>query len=403
MKFAYRLFILVFAVLLVNACGPFSARLVFPQFSNHSGPVDIKSEVDELAEPLIDSGESAGLAVGVLTPDGQLSTFGYGTSGIEDGAAKPQSDTIFQIGSLSKLFVSTLLVALVDEGVLQYSDTVRSILPADVVLTPQAGNITLYQLVTHTSGLPREPHSLSQVKHFLAFLFTGANLYSYITKDSLYQYLARFDPPPLQHDYVYSNLGAGLLAHLMEVKTGQTLPDLIDTRICRPLNLQDTGFILSQQQQRRLAVGHPGDQPLFMSRRSPLMPWDMGEIMRGAGGMYSTTTDLLKLAKANLGLLHHPVAAAFASTQHVQFSRPQEDVAIGWLVNHFPERRQSILYVHGMVAGYSAYLGMNPEKKIAVAVLSNNFNWKDKIGHNLVLRLSEKTAESHIQMKASRY
>ena len=326
----------------------------------------------------------------MLTPDGATSTYGYGRSGEADDSRSLSGDTLFEVGSISKAFVAALLEVLVDEGRLQYDDTVRAILPGDIPLSEDAGRLTLYELVTHTGGLPRQPNNFTQGRYFMSYLFTGQNLYGYLTRDYLYEYLRTWQlAPGGERAYAYSNIGFGLLAHLIEVKTGRSLPDLIDEKICRPLGMRDTVFVLDAEQRQRLAVGHVGDQPLFMRRNEPLAPWDMGEIMRGAGGLYTSVHDLLIFAQSDLGLLGNKLDTVLASTQSVHFRTPTEDVAMGWLVNHFDGGRLTITYVHGLVAGYAAYIGMDVDRGIAVVVLANNCNLDDHVGHNLLLALAD--------------
>ena len=377
---------------LLPGCTTFSARLVSdpaPAVARLQAGGSLAKEVDALAQPLIRSGEIFGITVGVATPDGSIQTFGYGRSGAPGEAQPPRGDTVFQIGSVSKVFVTALLAVLVDQGVLRYEDTVRSILPPDVQIAEEMGNVTLYELATNTGGLPRQPFCPSQLRDFLAFLFTGSDLYAYFDKPYLYDYLRKKHiKPKASREYVYSNIGFGLLAYLLELKTGRPIQELIEEKICRPLHLRDTTFVLSGEQKRRLSVGHAGGQPRFMRRGSPIQPWDMGEIMRASGCLYSTANDLLVFAQANLGLLHHPLEPALASTQRVRLSRPEEDVALGWLINHLGDAQLKVTYKQGVVAGYSAYLGMDPEAHLAVVVLYNTFSWEEKIGHNLVLRLA---------------
>jgi CubicO group peptidase (beta-lactamase class C family) len=267
---------------------------------------------------------------------------------------------------------------------------VRGILPPEIPLAAGVGDVTLRDLATHTSGLPRQPMGFTQLRYFAGYLFTGNNLYGYLDKTYLYGYLrtCRIDPEE-RGRYVYSNIGTALLAHLIEIKTGRSLPDLVAEKICGPLQMRDTVFYLSADQRGRLAVGHVGDQPKFLARNRPTAPWDMGEIMRATGAMYSTVNDLMIFARANLGLLNHPLEPHLAQTHRVQVQTPDEDVAIGWQANHFDHGRVTLLYCHGLVSGYSAYIGLNLEKRIAVVVLVSNFNWNDKIGHSLLLRLSE--------------
>jgi len=286
--------------------------------------------------------------------------------------------------------VASVLAILVDEGQLRYEDTLRSILPAEVPLSATVGELTLQELVTHTGGLPRQPMDRTQMFYFARYLFTGHNLYGYIDKAYLYDYLRTYHvKPKAERKYVYSNIGVALLAHLIELKTGRSLPDLVAEKICRPLNMRDTAFYLNSDQRRRLAVGHVGDQPKCMFRNTPMDSWDMGKIMRATGGLYSTVNDLLIFARANLGLLNHPLEPRLAETHEIQLKTPEEDVALGWLFNYFDNGRVTLLYKHGMVSGYNSYIGLNVNKRIAVVVLSSNFNWDDKIGHNLLLRLSD--------------
>jgi CubicO group peptidase (beta-lactamase class C family) len=301
----------------------------------------------------------------------------------------PTPDTIFQIGSITKVFVASLLAILVQEGRLSYDDTVRDILPPDIKVSSDMGAVTLGELAAHTSGLPREPHTFQQFRFAVAFVFGGINPYQFITKDYLYKYIATHRlPAESKGKYNYSNLGYGLLAHLIEVKTGRSLPDLIQEKICAPLNLRDTVFVLSPEQRKRLQQGHAGDEPRFWPRNVKMSDWDMGEIMRASGEIYSTPRDLLAFAKANLGLLGSTLDAVIAQDERVIVRAPGEDITYGWMINRYPQWDANIMYMNGIMAGYSSYIGLEADKKIAVVVLYSNFNWQDKIGHNLVLRLA---------------
>ena len=384
---------------LVAGCRTFSKRDVSdpaPAVARLQAGGSVGAEVDRLARPLIESGEIYGVAVGVLTPDGRTRAFGYGRTGTPGGAPQPDGDTIFQIGSVSKLFLTALLAVLVDEGVLHYQDTVRSILPPEVPVSEGAGKVTLYELVTNTGGLPRQPFCRRQLRDLISFLFTGRNLYAYLDKPYLYHYLRKNHIKPKEgRPYVYSNFGYGLLAHLIEVKTGRTIQALLEEKICGPLHLRDTTFVLNEEQKKRLAMGHAGGQPRFMRRGHPIEPWDMGEIMRSTGCLYSTVNDLMIFAQANLGLLHQPLEPVLASTQVAQLRRPAEDVAFGWLINYLGDDRLKITYKEGVIAGYSGYVGMNDESHIAVVVLTDTFIWDEKVGHNLVLRLARGLAPAH--------
>ncbi len=374
---------------LLNGCKGYTNRLVLdpaPAVARLRAGGGLQAEVDCLAQPLVTNREVFNLAVGVLTPDGVIHNFSYGR------APLPGPDTIFQIGSVTKVFVASLVALLVEDGQLRYEDTVRDILPPSLKVSASVGRLTVRQLVTHTSGLPRQPNNRKQMHYFWKFVFAGRNPYEFITRRYLFDYLRhhRLKPTP-EPVYSYSSLGFGLLGQLVEIKTGRSLPDLMEETICRPLNLHDTHFALTDSERTRLATGHVGDQPKFLPRHRPIAGWDQGEVMRASGGMYSTVHDLMIFAKSNLGLLGHPLDARLAVTHPAQIKTPREDVTIGWVVNHFSRQGTTIHYMNGVLAGYSAYIGMDVRKRVAVVVLTSNFNWTDKIGHNLVLRLGAAT------------
>ncbi len=375
------------------SCGPFSSRIIYePQSSVERlqlGPTTLEADVDELAKPLINSKEASCLEIGVLLPDGSIQSYGYGGVGNGGPPAVPDENTIFQVGSVSKLFTASILELLVQEGKIKYSDTVRDILPKSAKLSADIGEITIYQLATHTSGLPREPVTFKQFWFFMEYEFTGKNLYGYINKVWLNEYLKTCKIKNKSHKFVYSNIGYGLLAYLIEEKTGKSFQDLVTEKIFSPLNMIDTAFSLSQEQQRRQAVGHVGDQPYFMKRNTPIKSWDMGEIMAPSGGIYSTVTDLLIYAKCTLAVENSPLNPVLIKTTEPKvYQQDGETSALGWTISEAGDDHTKITYKHGMTSGYSAYIGMNISKKIAVVVLCSSFNWNDKIGHSLLLRLS---------------
>jgi CubicO group peptidase (beta-lactamase class C family) len=357
----------------------------------------VETEADALVKPLLASGEVSGMVVGVVTSDGATQTFSYGHTGRVGDTNAPGPDTLFQVGSVSKLFVETLLVQLEAEGTLHDDDTVRDLLPTNLVVSAEAGRLTLHQLATHTSGLPREPMTLSQLGSLLVYLVTGHDLYAHLTVSYLQTYLRHADPrPKTPPEFVYSNLGAGLLAYLITEKTGRPVTDLIEEKICQPLGMKSSVYFLNAEQQSRLAVGHVGNQACWKAGNSPLPAWDMGDLLRPVAGMYSSMNDLLIFARANLGMLHLPVESALAATHRPQIQTARGGEALGWIINSFDGGRRILTFKDGMVSGYHAYIGLDLDTRVAVVVLSNTFSWDEKVGHNLLLRVAEATAAGGI-------
>jgi len=398
--YAYKSTAIITACLLIPACGPFSSRIAYdpkPSIDQlKNGHTTIENEVDKLATPLIRSGESPALAIGVLLPNGTSRVFGYGNTKDLEESSVPDQTSIFQVGSISKLFVSTALDILVQEGKISYNDKIKDILPKNTPLSEDIANITVYELATHTSGLPREPITFKQFCYFIRYEITGNNLYSYMDKRWIYKYLKSCKTRKNHHKYIYSNIGYGLLAHLIEIKTGKPFSILAKEKIFLPLDMKDTTFSLSNEQYSRLVTGHAGDQPFFMRRNTPIKPWDMGEIMSPTGGIYSTVEDLLKFIKYLFKAENTSLAQAITQTLIPISNIENGDIAgLGWDITENNISHVKIIYKHGMASGYNAYIGLNISNKSGAVVLSNAFNWSDKIGENILLRLAPFTTSSN--------
>ena len=391
----FRILCLAGIAFFLAGCGTLSDSQLDPDSSaaRHlalSG--DIGAEVAGLAQPMIDSGETTGMVVGVLTPDGQQQFFGFGTTHPE-GGHRPDGDTLFAVGSLSKGFLAATTSVLVQEGALYWDDTLETLLPADVQLSADAKRITLRQLVTHTAGLPRQPMTERTLLYFLEYLFTGKSFYRHFDRPYLLEYLSTFT----KHNGgvpQYSNIGYGVLGYVLELKTGKKVDALVHEKVLDPLRLQSTGYVpqkLPGYEQR--ALGHAGDQPKFIRRGTLVPDWQFTDIMSGSAAVYSSARDLLAYANAHLASTGDGVLdAGLRETLKVQYERKTEAAASAWFVDEIDGHR--IAHQIGLVAGYTAYIGIDAETGSAVVVLQNNFNWTDRIGHRLLLRMAEAQKKS---------
>ena len=204
----------------------------------HVRSEELRAEVDSLVQPLIDAGVTPGAEVGVLLPDGRMQCFGYGVA--ERGQSrKPDAHTLFAIGSLSKGFLGAMASILVQQGQLSWNDTLEESLPPGTRLSTTAKRITLLQLATHTSGLPRQPNTIKTFVSFVEYLFDGESFYNQFDRRSILDYLSTFDDPPR---YQYSNIGYGLLGYVIEQRTHLSLETLFEKLIGQPLGLHSTGY-----------------------------------------------------------------------------------------------------------------------------------------------------------------
>lgn len=345
-----------------------------------------QAEVDALAQPLIERKRTPGLVVGVLSADGQKHFFGYGVTD-RNSRRQPDGNTLFAVGSVSKGFMGNVAAMLVQDGLLSWDDDLEHLLPADTRLSDDAKKITLLQLATHTAGLPRQPMTPRTLSYFIEYLFTGNNFYRHFDRHYLLDYLADFDGPE-QVEPHYSNIGYGLLGHVLELRSGKKIAELVQERILTPLHLNNTGYPPEQLSgYRERARGHAGDQPKFIRRGQPVPDWQFSEILQGSAALYSNAADLLDYAAVHLhGSAHAKLDAALLDSLRVRVERPQEAAAIAWVVDDIDG--QKITYQIGLVAGYSSYLGLDSRHKTAVVVLQNSFNWTNAIGHRLLLRMA---------------
>jgi CubicO group peptidase (beta-lactamase class C family) len=121
--------------------------------------------------------------------------------------------------------------------------------------------------------------------------------------------------------------------------------------------------------------------------------------MRGSAGVHSTARDLLSFASAHLKGRETPFNAALSDALQVRFYRPNEAAAVAWIADDIDG--QLITYQVGLVAGYTSYIGVDAERKTAVVVLQNSFNWGNNIGHKLLLRLAHERPEASGKTMAS--
>jgi len=308
-----------------------------------------------LIQRIDDFRQSVGMVVGMIGPEGRK-VVSYGALEIGDPRVL-NGDTIFEIGSVTKVFTSLILSDMVERGEVALTDPVSKYLPAGVRVPQRNGRrITLQDLATHTSGLPRMPGNFKPKD--------AANPYADYSVAQLYEFLSSYElPRDIGSQYEYSNIGGGLLGHVLALRAGTDYEALVRTRITRPLDMKSTGITLSPEMKARLAVGHDG-------KMNPAANWDL-PTLAGAGALRSTANDLLTFLAANLGYTKTPLAPAMAAMLNVRrpSGNPGLEVALAW---HISTGDDGIIVWHnGGTGGYRSFIGYNPKTRLGVVVLSN--------------------------------
>jgi CubicO group peptidase (beta-lactamase class C family) len=320
---------------------------------------------------------ATGIVVGVVDASG-TQVVAHGTLGLSD-PRRVNADTVYDIGSITKIITSLLLADMVHRGELALDDPVMKYLPADRVTVPsfQGRAITLADLATHTSGLPLRPTNLRAPN--------VDNKYAGYTLSDLYAFLSGYKlsrAPGSQ--YEYSNVGYGLIGPALSQRSGKSWAELVRARITQPLGMADTGPDLSPAMQRRAAIGYTLD--LTSLSLTPAQHWDMGAL-ESAGALRSTARDLMKLLAAALDLKPSPLKPAFdlaIQTRRPGGMDPSTEIALGW--NIFRNGAREIVWKNGNVGGFRTFIGFDRAHKRGVVALANaqTATGADDIGLNLL-------------------
>lgn len=286
-----------------------------------------------------------GMVVGIVDEHGSR-IVSYGKL---DNGSSPQvdGDTLFEIGSITKTFTALLLQDMVARGEMKLEDPVERFLPEKVKVPSKDGRqITLLDLATHTSGLPRDMKD-----------WTVAAMYDFLAHCQL-----RSKPGTKVY---YSNLGFCLLGHAIELKAGTNFESLVQQRICLPLHMDCTCIKPTPQLRPRWAASHGSEN------RSV---WDLDAFYYGLGGggaLRSSANDMLKYLAAQLDLTTNSITPLMKQTHVTRFPHAfgEADLAMPWWVYH--EDGEDLITHGGSTGGQKAFIGFDQSSKRGVVVLAN--------------------------------
>ena len=325
------------------------------------------------------------LVVGIV--DGKSQYYkGFGTMNrYGKQRVAPDSNTLFEIGSITKVFTSLLLVTLQHEGVVHIDSAVAGYMRPESVLDPQLNSITLKHLATHTSGLPRvTPRSVRPAMTIdLLTLRPGRNPYRWYGASSLYRDMRSVTfAHAINTQFAYSNIGVGLLGYALSEAANVPFSQAIRQYITDPLTMTDTYVVVPKHEEHRVAPGH--------NKRGRRVPrWEFGEGMQGAGAMVSSLQDMMKFLRINLSndettmaeLLdrcHQPCQATTV---------PNTQVGLGWFQTKTVMGR-TIIWHNGGTGGFSTFIGFDKGANVGIVILANSTHDVDKLAFTLLQTLS---------------
>lgn len=339
--------------------------------------------MQSLSDRYLRTSGNYGIAMVAILPDGTDRSVYAGVADPENPQIPLSGDTLFEIGSLGKDFVTWTIWELEKEQriVLDFPVTAY----ADQPLPSLYETVLLRDLLEHQSGLPRESLGLCDMDDVLnAWLWTGDICRCATTRELLYRMLRKRSCQRAIENRRsrYSNIGFGLLGVLTENATGEQLEQLIQRYVLNPMKLTDTTFSPSDEQRKRLAAPVAGDLPVLFRRGTRVPVHRLGSGLKAAGNIYSTPNDMKRFIRR----FHQEMLNRTPVTQIT----PEMD---GKLIYnreiHITPENHRYLCRWGMYYGYNAFVGLDIDTGITLLVFRSGTDWPDEFGITILRALSK--------------
>lgn len=312
--------------------------------------------IDSVANTYIKKGNTQSLALAVFHKN-KYKTFLYGETE-EGNGTLPTENTLYEIGSITKVFTATLLADLVTKGIIHLDDSIATFLPDSVSSNPSLKGITFKTLANHTSGLPRMADNWNHITGF-----DEKDPFAVYDQEALFDFLQHYKASREPgEEYEYSNLGYGLLAELIAMISKKPYAQYLQETISGPIQLSNTTDQPNEKKQQTILQGLDTEGNI-----TPLWNW---KVMVGAGGLKSNIRELMLFAVEQFKMPENDLQNAMALTRQFTFFTPDNmDIGLAWHMNML----DGIIYFHhtGGTGGSSSFIGLSPDTKTAVVILSN--------------------------------
>lgn len=354
-RFRITLFILLIAAVIVQ-CQPTSGKRTLKT---------LPPEVIATIEKRIANGSTPSMAIALIDSAG-TTYHNFGKTTWDSRAV--DEHTIYEIGSISKVFTGILLAQQVLDGDLKLEDEINNYLPEGIkAATLGEAEITFGHLTDHTSGFPRMPDNFEPAN--------PNNPFADYTVDQMYAFISSYKPGRRAGtNYEYSNFAQGLLGHLLALNKNSTYEALMVQTIADPLEMEDTRIGLTDRMKENLALGHSGAEVVEN--------WDI-PTLAGAGAIRSSTSDMATFIAANLGYVESPLVEAMALSHKVRHRKAGgRKVAMGW---HFKSGKYGdVIWHNGGTGGFRTFAGFVKESGVGVVLFTNSSMGSDDIGLHLL-------------------
>lgn len=279
--------------------------------------------------------------------NGTIEVIGFGQLG-RNNARAPDGQTVFEIGSISKVFTALLTQKAADTDRLDWNDPISKHLAETKFQSPAVAAVTLRELASHTSGLPRIPDNMKTEDPLDPYAGYG--------RDHLLSYLETLQSESLEKKYDYSNLGAGVLGLIAGDAAGPGYAEAMERDVLRPLGMNHSTVGLRGIPPESLAQG--------FSQGADMPNWDGFDALAGAGAILSTANDLLQFIDRNFapGTWQQTLAA-------IREPQAAGDTALGWHI-HEAADDDPVFWHNGGTGGYASFLALRPAAQTGLVILT---------------------------------
>lgn len=328
-----------------------NALFADPQISELTKHQLVFQEMQDLLKEDIKNFQIPGMAVAIYH-DGNEYFLSYGFAD-QKKEILVNEETLFKLASVTKVFTSTLLSVELVESDMKLSDPVSKYLHLSSASPKDIDRVTLLQLATHTSSLPR--------------VFPKFNHWSNYTTQKILNFLNHWEAThPIGTRYFYSNAGFGVLGIALENATKTHYMALLERLILKPLNMNSTYLEVPQNKINQMAVGYNS-----MNQPVPLTP--VNRLTPGSGALISCSRDMLKFLKCNIGVdgPKNLMNAMDYAQKEFFFVNNELSLGLGWQ-RFTSEKELLIIDKNGGIPGFSSYIGFTKKgKKTGIVILVN--------------------------------
>jgi len=336
--------ILIFVLVLMQSCNAQKNKI---DQSN-------KLNLDSLLKTLIAEKKIPSIAVGVVKDGKVFIAKGYGYANVE-GEIEADENTIYQLGSVTKMFTGHLLAKMINQQEISISDTLASFFPPSVTFpkSPTGQIVTIKEIATHSSGFPRYPENLQRIDPNPIKGYSKEEMLKGIEMVSI--------DTVIGVKYNYSNFGYGILGTAMENLKSKSLSTLMNEYIFSAYSMYNTSIVFLDNFKNKLAIPY-----LEVSPYERTEPWEMGTLS-GAGNIFSSVSDLNKFM---IELLSNNEINKIQQSKYLTINESWS-YGLGCFIIDSKKRNTPIIYHGGDIDGYASELSIYPEHELGIVILTN--------------------------------